>query len=100
MRTKHAQRRAQQRGVKKVVENLLHVYGDRRYAPNGCILKFFSRRSIARLEDDFGPSFVAKNHENLRSYLIESKDDKSIVTIGKLYEKQRVTSSKVNKIRH
>ncbi len=100
MRTRHAQVRAQQRGVHPEIENLLHRYGEKRHAPNGCLIKFFSKNSLTNIKASFGTAFLAKNHENFRTYLIESKDDGSIVTFGKLFEKQRITKSKVNKIRH
>ena len=49
---------------------------------------------------DFGHFFIAKNHENLRSYLIETRDDRSIITMGKLYQNQRLSNSKVNRLYH
>jgi hypothetical protein len=99
MRTRHAQLRAQQRGIRPEIETLLHTHGEKRHAPNGCILKFFSKNSLNQIKAQFGTSFLAKHHEGLRSYLIESKNDGSIVTLGKLYGNQRVSKSKVNKLR-
>ena len=100
MKTKHAKVRAQQRGINDGVERLLQAYGEVRPAPRGCVMRFFSKKSIKKLESEFGHFFVAKNHENLRSYLIESREDHVIVTIGKLYQNQRLTKSKVNRLYH
>jgi hypothetical protein len=100
MKTKHAEVRAQQRGISYGVERLLQNYGEVRSAPHGCLMRFFSKKSIKKMETEFGHFFIAKNHENLRSYLIESRDDHAIVTVGKLYLNQRLTSSKVNRIYH
>jgi hypothetical protein len=100
VKTKHAELRAQQRGVNHRFERLLQVYGEVRQATHGCVLRFFSKKSIKEMEADFGHFFIAKNHENLRSYLIESRADRAIVTVGKLYQNQRLTKSKVNRLYH
>lgn len=96
MRTKHANLRAQQRGISHETEKLLHQYGEKKSAPGGCILKFFSKKSMQRIEKDYGHFFVAKNHEKFKTYLIESREDHGVITLGKLYKKQRVNESKVN----
>ena len=100
MKTKHAEIRAQQRGINYGVEQLLQKFGDVRPAPNGCVMKFFSKKSIKEMEFEFGHFFIAKNHENFRSYLIESREDHAIITVGKLYQNQRLTKSKVNRLYH
>jgi hypothetical protein len=100
MRTKHASLRAQQRGISRDTEQLLHTYGEKKPARGGCILKFFSKKSIQRMEKDFGHFFIAKNHEKFKTYLIESRDDHGVVTLGKLYKNQRVNESKVNSYYH
>jgi len=100
MKTKHAAIRAQQRGINFGIERLLQTYGEVRAAPHGCVMKFFSKRSIREMEAEFGHFFIAKNHEKLRSYLIESRTDRAVVTIGKLYQNQRLTKSKVNRLYH
>ena len=100
MKTKHAEVRAQQRGINSGVERLLQAYGEVRPAPHGCVMRFFSKKSIQEMEAEFGHFFIAKNHENLRSYLIESREDRAIVTVGKLYQNQRLTKSKVNRLYH
>ena len=100
MKTKHAEVRAQQRGINHGVERLLLAYGEVRPAPRGCVMRFFSKKSIKEMEAEFGHFFIARNHENFRSYLIESRKDRAIVTVGKLYQNQRLTKSKVNRLYH
>ena len=100
MKTKHAEIRAQQRGINDVVETLLQAYGDSIPATRGCVLRFFSKASIKEIQAEFGHHFVAINHENLKSYLIESREDLAIVTVGKLYQNQRLTKSIVNRLYH
>jgi hypothetical protein len=100
MRSKHAQLRAQQRGISRETEELLHAYGEKKPAPGGCIMKFFSKRSIDRIEKDHGHFFIAKNHEKFKTYLIESRIDQGIVTLGKLHKNKRVNESKVHSYYH
>jgi hypothetical protein len=100
MRSKHAQLRAQQRGISRETEDLLHAYGEKKPAREGCVMKFFSKRSIDRIEKDFGHFFIAKNHEKFNTYLIESRADNQVVTLGKLYKNQRISESKVNHFYH
>jgi hypothetical protein len=63
-------------------------------------MRYFSKKAIKEMETDFGHFFIAKNHENFRSYLIETRDDRSIITMGKLYQNQRLSNSKVNRLYH
>jgi hypothetical protein len=100
MKTRHAEIRAQQRGINYGIERLLQSYGEVRPAPHGCLMRFFSKRSIKEMEAEFGHFFIAKNHESFRSYLIETRDDHAVVTVGKLYQNQRLTKSKVNRLYH
>ena len=100
MRSKHAELRAQQRGISRETEDLLHVYGEKKPARGGCVMKFFSKRSIDRIEKDFGHFFIAKNHEKFKTYLIESRADNQVITLGKLYKNQRISESKVNHFYH
>jgi hypothetical protein len=100
MKTKHAEIRAQQRGINYGIEYLLQTYGDIKPAPKGCVMRYFSKKAIREIETDFGHFFIAKNHENLRSYLIETRDDHKIITMGKLYQNQRLNTSKVNRFYH
>lgn len=100
MKTKHAEIRAQQRGINYGIEYLLQTYGETKPAPKGCVMRYFSKKAIKELESDFGHFFIAKNHESLRSYLIETRNDRSIITMGKLYQNQRISNSKVNRLHH
>lgn len=100
MKTKHAAIRAQQRGISIGTERLLQVYGDKKPATNGCVVRYFGKNAIKQMAAEFGHYFIAKNHENLKSYLIETRAEKLIVTMGKLHQNQRLSSSKINRIYH
>jgi hypothetical protein len=100
MKTKHALHRAQQRGIQANISELLKEHGDAKPAPRGCLVRYFGKKAIKEIESIYGHSFIAKNHEKLRTYLIESREDGAVITIGKLYQKQRLASSKINRMYH
>lgn len=52
--SRHAMRRAQQRGIPQIVDGWLADYGTEQYDGSGAVIVFFSRESIRRLERDFG----------------------------------------------
>ena len=54
MKTKHAEIRAQQRGINYGIEYLLQSYGDIKPAPKGCVMRYFSKKAIREIETDFG----------------------------------------------
>jgi hypothetical protein len=100
MKTKHALYRAQQRGIQANISELLKEHGDAKPAPRGCLVRYFGKKAIKEIESIYGHSFIAKNHEKLRTYLIESREDGAVITIGKLYQNQRLASSKINRMYH
>lgn len=100
MKTKHALHRAQQRGIQANIGELLQEHGDAKPAPKGCLVRYFGKKAIKEIESIYGHSFIAKNHEKLRTYLIESREDGAVITIGKLYQNQRLASSKINRLYH
>ena len=100
MKTKHALHRAQQRGIQANISELLKEHGDAKPAPRGCLVRYFGKKAIKEIESIYGHSFIAKNHEKLRTYLIESRADGAVITIGKLYQNQRLASSKINRMYH
>jgi len=100
VKTKHAEIRSQQRGISHGIEYLLQVYGDARPAPGSCLIRYFGKKAIKEIESIYGHSFIAKNHEKLKTYLIETRDDQVVITVGKLYQDQRLTTSKPNRFYH
>ncbi len=100
MKTKHALHRAQQRGIRANITELLQEHGDVRPAPKGCLIRYFSKKAIKEMEALYGHSFIAKNHEKLRSYLVETREDHVVITTGKLYQNQRLSTSKINRLYH
>ena len=85
--TKHAKKRAAQRGVSEDICELLLDYGESLYRRGGGRFHFFSKKSIKKIEHKFGREFVSKNHEDLKAFCIEDHKTGRIVTIGKHYKK-------------
>ncbi len=94
MKTKHAQARAQQRGISSEITDLLTTFGDTRPAPGGCRIRFFSKSSRERLRAKLGDDFVASHHEKLRAYLVQCRDSGAVITVGLLHENKKLPRSK------
>lgn len=88
--TEHAAIRSQQRCVPKLIVDWLADYGEEVYDGHGGVVRFFSRRSIRRMERDFGSVPVRKLSEYLRCYMVEASDDGSVITVGKRHRNARV----------
>ena len=88
--TTHARTRAQQRGIPLLIQSWLLNYGDRAHDHRGAVLRYFSKRSVQRIEQAEGPLPVRKYSEHLRSYLVQAIDDGVVITMGKRYHGQRI----------
>lgn len=81
MNTRHAEVRAQQRGIPPMVDELLDRYGQEQHDGHGAIVLFLSKDSIRRMERDFGRRPVARLSEWLNVYKVRSIDG-STITVG------------------
>lgn len=82
-RTKHFNRRLQQRGLNEVVVMALLQYGECRSSQHGVESLIFTKSALADIENDFG-STVLKMCERLRNtYLIVS--DGVLITVARSY---------------
>ena len=88
--TTHARTRAQQRGIPPLIQSWLLDYGDRAHDHRGAVLRFFSKRSLRRLEQAAGHLPVRQHAEYLRSYLVQAINNGAVITIGKRYPGQRL----------
>lgn len=88
--TKHAEIRAQQRGIPYEIADLLIQYGDAQHDGNGGVVRYFSARSVLDMQDDIGKNTVKKMAEHLRAYLVESSKDGAVITVGKLHPKRHI----------
>jgi hypothetical protein len=84
MNTCHAEQRAQQRGIPRLIQDWLCSYGKENYDGRGAIVRYFNKDSIRKMERDFGREPVRRMSEFLRCYLVESNDG-YVMTVGKRY---------------
>ena len=89
MNSKHADIRAQQRGIPPLIQNWLLDYGEQNYDGRGAMTRYFTTSSIRKMERDFGREPVRRLSEFLRCYLVEDKNG-MVITVGKRYANTRI----------
>jgi hypothetical protein len=85
----HAVVRAQQRGIPPLIVQWLNEFGEEDYDGHGGIRRYFSKRSIRKMERIFGCVPIRRLADYLDSYMVESSHDGKIITIGHLIERGR-----------
>ena len=81
--TKHANQRAQQRGIPPLIQVWLLDYGVESFDGDGSVIRYFNRESIRKMEREVGTTPVKRLSEYLRCYLVQSSKDGAIITVGK-----------------
>ncbi|SEO24684.1 hypothetical protein SAMN05216404_11527 [Nitrosospira multiformis] len=81
MNTRHAEIRAQQRGIPPMVEQLLDLYGQEEYDGRGAITLYLNKNSIRNMERDLGRRAVSRLAEWFDAYKVKTTDGRTI-TIG------------------
>ena len=81
MRTKHANARGQQRGIPRLIDKLLDVYGHEQHDGHGATVVFLNKASVRQMERDFGRRPVSRLAEWLDVYKVEGSDGMTI-TVG------------------
>jgi hypothetical protein len=81
MNSKHADIRAQQRGIPPLFDELLDRYGQEQHDGHGAVVLFLSKDSIRRMERDFGRRPVSRLSEWLGAYKVRASDGTTI-TVG------------------
>jgi hypothetical protein len=89
--TRHAGRRAKQRGVPPVVIDWLIGYGVTVFDGRGGVVRYFDRRAVRRLQRDYGRFLLRRMSEYLRCYMVESSADGIVITVGKRHRGARIT---------
>lgn len=90
LQTRHAEVRAQQRGIPPLVMNWLLDYGEESFDGHGGVVRYFTQQSIRRMERDFGDVPLRRMSEFLRCYLVQGSQDGRIITVGKRHPRRRV----------
>lgn len=81
MRTRHAEVRAQQRGIPPIMDQLLDLYGQEEHDGHGSVVLYLDRTSIRSMERDLGSRPVARLAEWLDVYKVQTTDGRT-VTVG------------------
>lgn len=81
MNTRHANTRAQQRGIPPMIDWLLDLYGHEEYDHRGAIVLYFSKKSRQKMEREIGKRPLARLSEWLDAYKVLSTDGLT-VTLG------------------
>lgn len=83
MQTRHAQIRAQQRGIPPLIEDLLDRYGTERYDGCGAVTEFFDKSSLRNMEREMGREPVRCLAAWHSAYKVLSIRDGVTITIGR-----------------
>lgn len=87
--TAHAEIRSRQRGIPRLIEEWLDGYGEESYDGMGARVIFFSKKSIRKMEREFGRAPVRKLSEWLDVYKVEDTATSRIITIGHRFRRLR-----------
>jgi hypothetical protein len=88
--SRHAEERAQQRGVPPLITTWLLAYGEANFDGHGGVVRYFTRTSIRRMERELGAAPVRRLWEYLRCYLVQSSGDGTVITVGKRHKNRRI----------
>ena len=82
MQTQHARIRAQQRGLPRLIDQLLDQYGKEAYDGRGGVLVYLDKSSIRQMERDMGREPVRRLSEWRDAYKVRSSTDGCTITTG------------------
>ena len=79
----HARIRSQQRGIPPLIQAWLDDFGEELHDGRGAVIRYFSRRSVRKLEREVGTIPVRRMSEFLRTYMVEGQSDGIVITLAK-----------------
>ena len=85
MRTRHAQIRAQQRGIPPLIDCWLDEYGEMVYDGHGGVQMVFTKASVRRMEHDFGREPLRRLSEYMNAYKVVASRGGDLITVGHRY---------------
>jgi len=83
--SRHAEKRASQRGMSKRIIELLQIYGDEVHDHNGCLVRYFSKKMQNYILSELPKSEHSLLKNKFNSYMIEA--DGFIITTGYLQKR-------------
>lgn len=78
--SKHAEIRAQQRGIPPLIDEFLDLYGCEQYDGHGGVIIFLDKSSIRRMEHDMGREPVRRLSTWHNAYKVKSSTDGCTIT--------------------
>lgn len=84
MNTRHANVRAQQRGIPPFIDQVLDLYGREHYDGHGGVVLYLDSKSIRCMERDMGREPVRRLAEWRDVYKVKSTTDGRTITTGHL----------------
>lgn len=81
MNTRHAELRAQQRGIPPIIDQWLDLYGQEEHDGYGGVIVYLNKASIRHIEQDMGRRPVARMSEWFDAYKVRTLSGETI-TIG------------------
>jgi len=87
MKTQHAKRQEQRRGLQPIVNEALDRYGHEQYDGHGAIIIFLNKASKRAMERDWGYRAVTKLWEMMKDAYKVVTTDGVIITIGHRYQR-------------
>ena len=80
--SRHGAIRCQQRGLSPLVIDCLLQYGEEVHDHNGCVICHFTKKSLRKIEHDWGKEPVRRLlHDQRDAYAVLSTDG-NVVTVG------------------
>ncbi|NNM64772.1 MAG: hypothetical protein HKL99_09220 [Burkholderiales bacterium] len=80
--TKHSARRMQQRGIPRLMIEMLQRFGKRAYDHHGGVVRYLDKSARRTIEKYVGSQVYRRMHEFHDAYLVEAVDNGTVITCG------------------
>lgn len=87
--TRHAAKRARQRGIPMFVNDLLDQFGEDWFDGRGCVCTMISGKSVKRMQSTLGRGATRHLEQYRGVYRVESLRDGRDVTLGRRHRRVR-----------
>jgi len=81
-KSEHAKQRIRERNIPPLIIDLLMIYGDSKYLPEGKKIRFFNKRSKQKMSRDLGRSIISDLSKFLNCFLVHNHSN-VLVTVGR-----------------
>ena len=88
--TRHAQKRAQQRGIPHLVGELLLAYGRRAYDGRGAVKRYFDKHGRKVVRAVLGDEGFRRIAKHLACYMVQDCRSGVVITVGIRHKHARI----------